>query len=145
MVQIRKWLIWTRRRVLIIGTAHISRQSADLVEEVITKERPDCVCIELDERRFEALSKVEWWRGLNLKEVIRKRQLSLLLVNLVLASYQKRLGGKLGVMPGAELVAAARVAEKLGIPIALCDREIRITLRRAWNAVPLWRKGKLAL
>lgn len=131
------------RVILLIGTAHISRQSVDLVREVIDQERPDRVCIELDDKRFQALSKVEWWRGLNLKEIIRNKQLSLLLVNLALSSYQKRLGGKLGVMPGSELMAAARSAEKYGIPISLCDRDVRATLRRSWHAVPLWRKGRL--
>lgn len=66
------------------------------------------------------------------------------MVNLVLSSYQKKLGGQLGVMPGTELLKAAKVAEENGIPIQLCDREIRITMRRAWRATSLWKKGYLA-
>ena len=76
----------------------------------------------------------------DLRQVIRQKQLATLLVNLVLASYQKRLGGKLGVMPGSELLEAVRTAEQHEIPIALCDREIRATLRRAWKALSLWKK-----
>lgn len=131
------------REIVLVGTAHVSRESAELVREVIEKERPDCVCIELDAQRYEALSQPARWERLDLKEVIRKRQLAPLLANLLLASYQKKLGGALGVLPGAELIEAARAAEEHGIPVALCDRDVRITLRRAWASMTLWNKAKL--
>jgi len=131
------------KTILLVGTAHISQQSADLVEEVIANERPDTVCIELDEKRFAALSNRKRWENLDLKEIIRKKQLSTLLVNLILASYQKKLGGQLGVMPGSELLRAAQIAEENNIPVELCDREVRVTLRRAWHATSLWKKGYL--
>ncbi len=131
------------RRVILVGTAHISARSRDLVREVIETERPDCVCVELDERRYSALTQGQRWENLNLKEVIYKKQLSTLLANLILAGYQKKLGDQLGMRPGAELVEAALVAERRGIPLALCDRDIRITMRRAWHAIPFWRKGML--
>lgn len=131
------------KTILLVGTAHISQQSADLVEQVITGERPDTVCIELDEKRFTALSQPERWENLDLKQIIRKKQLSTLLVNLVLSSYQKKLGGQLGIQPGAELLAAAKAAENLDIPVELCDRDVRVTLRRAWKATSFFRKGYL--
>lgn len=128
------------REVLLVGTAHISQESVDLVEKVIETHRPDCVCVELDERRFEALSEQRKWESTDLREIIRNKQLTTLFVNLLLASYQKRLGGQLGVMPGSELLAAARTAQRLDIPVELCDRDIRITLRRAWGSLSLWRR-----
>lgn len=131
------------KTILLIGTAHISQQSADLVEKVITDEQPDTVCIELDEKRYAALSKPQRWENLDLKQVIRKKQLSTLLVNLVLSSYQKKLGGQLGVMPGTELLRAAQTAEQQGAKVELCDREVRVTLRRAWHATSLFKKGYL--
>ena len=131
------------REFVLVGTAHVSRESVDLVREVIEKERPDCVCIELDPQRFKALSEPRRWENLDLKQVIREKQLAPLLANLVLASYQKKLGGVLGVTPGSELMEAARVAEEHGIPLALCDRDVRVTLRRAWGAMGLWNKAKL--
>ncbi len=131
------------REFILVGTAHVSRESADLVREVIEKEHPDCVCIELDAQRFEALSHRERWENLDLRQVIRQRQLAPLLANLVLASYQKKLGGALGVIPGTELLEAARAAERHQIPVALCDRDVRITLRRAWASMSLWNRSKL--
>jgi pheromone shutdown-related protein TraB len=131
------------REFILVGTAHVSRESADLVREVIEKERPDCVCIELDAQRYEALSHRQRWENLDLRQVIRQRQLAPLLANLVLASYQKKLGGALGVIPGTELLEAARAAQEHQIPVALCDRDVRITLRRAWASMSLWNKSKL--
>ncbi|MCG8591544.1 MAG: TraB/GumN family protein [Proteobacteria bacterium] len=132
------------REIILIGTAHVSRESADLVRDVIEKERPDVVCIELDPRRFEALSEKNRFESLDLRQIIRQQQLTTLFANLLLASYQKKLGGKLGVTPGAELLEAAQTAAKLDIPVALCDRDIRITLRRAWRAMSFWKKSLLA-
>lgn len=131
------------KTILLVGTAHISKQSADLVEQVIADEQPDTVCIELDEKRYGALSKRQQWENLDLKQVIRDKQLSTLLVNLILASYQKKLGGQLGVMPGTELLRAAQIAEQNAINVELCDREIRVTLRRAWHATSLFKKAYL--
>jgi pheromone shutdown-related protein TraB len=131
------------RQITLVGTAHISRESADLVREVIERERPDVVCVELDAQRFEALSQKQRWDALDLKQVIRNRQLAPLLANLLLASYQKRLGGALGVLPGTELLEATKVAEELGIDVALVDRDVRVTLRRAWASMSLWKKAQL--
>lgn len=131
------------RQYIIVGTAHVSQESADLVRQVIAQEQPDTVCIELDEQRYKTLSEQRKWESLDLKQIIRRRQLPTLLVNLLLASYQKRIGQKLGVMPGTELLEAARVAKELDIPITLVDRDVRITLRRAWATMSLWEKMNL--
>jgi pheromone shutdown-related protein TraB len=131
------------REIILVGTAHISRESANLVREVIEQEKPDCVCVELDAKRHEALSQRKKWVTLNLKEIIYKKQLSTLLVNLVMASYQKKLGDQLGVIPGTELLEATKTAEENNIPVALCDRDVRVTLRRAWKSTSFFRKNYL--
>ncbi len=94
------------REFILVGTAHISRQSAELVRRVIEEEKPDTVCVELDQRRYETISNPNQWEKLNLLEVIKKKQLPTLVVQLVLASYQKRMGEQLGVLPGSELLEA---------------------------------------
>lgn len=131
------------KTILLVGTAHVSQQSADLVRQVIEQEKPDTVCIELDEKRYEALSKRQRWENLDLKEIIKKKQLATLLVNLILSTYQKKLGGKLGVMPGAELLTAADIARENDCAIELCDRDVRVTLRRAWHATSFFKKSYL--
>jgi pheromone shutdown-related protein TraB len=131
------------REVVVLGTAHVSRESVDLVRSAILELRPDAVCVELDPKRYEALARPERFEALDLREVIRTRQLATLGLNLALASYQRALGVSLGVKPGAELLEAARCAEAEGIPVALCDRDVRITLRRAWRALSFWKRALL--
>jgi pheromone shutdown-related protein TraB len=131
------------REIFLVGTAHVSQGSVDLVRQVIENEKPDCVCVELDDKRYQALSGRKRWESLDLKEIIKKKQLSTLLVNLILSSYQKKLGMQLGVMPGAELLQATREAEKHSIPVSLCDRDVRVTLRRAWHGTSFFKKGYL--
>lgn len=131
------------KTVLLVGTAHISQESVDLVETVIKQEQPDCVCIELDEQRYRALTQKKKWQNLDLRQIIKNKQLSTLMINLLMASYQKKLGNQLGVHPGAELLCAANMAKNNDIPIALCDRDVRITLRRAWKSTSFFKKGYL--
>ena len=131
------------KTVVLVGTAHISQESVDLVKKVIVQERPDYVCLELDDKRYQALTQKKQWEALDLKTIIKNKQLSTLLVSLLMSSYQKRLGGKLGVTPGAELLMAAQTAKDLQIPISLCDRDILITLRRAWKSTSFYKKGYL--
>lgn len=131
------------KQILLIGTAHISQESVELVQQVISQEKPDGVCLELDDKRYSAMSSKDKWQSLDLKQIIRKKQLSTLLVSLLMSSYQKKLGGQLGVSPGAELLAGANTAKEYDIPISLCDRDVRVTLRRAWKSTSLFRKGYL--
>jgi len=131
------------KQILLIGTAHISQESVNLVKQVIAEEKPDRVCIELDANRYQALSQKDNWQALDLRQIIRNKQLSTLLVSLLMSSFQKKLGGQLGVKPGAELMAAADTANSHDIPISLCDRDVRITLRRAWKSTSFFRKGYL--
>ncbi len=131
------------KTILLVGTAHISQHSVDLVEKVIRQEKPDCVCLELDDKRYESMNEKSKWQQNDLKEIIRKKQLSTLLVSMLMASYQKRLGATLGVTPGAEFLKAAQTAKELETPIALCDRDVRITLRRAWKSTSFFKKGYL--
>jgi pheromone shutdown-related protein TraB len=131
------------RNIILVGTAHISKESVHLVQRVISEEKPDCVCLELDEKRFEAMSCKDSWQSLDLKQIIRNKQLSTLMVSMLMGAYQKRLGGQLGVTPGAELLAGATTAKALNIPISLCDRDVRITLRRAWKSTSFFKKSYL--
>ena len=128
------------RTILLLGTAHISQDSIEQVERTIREEMPDQVCVELDEGRLKSLTEPDRWKNLDIKTVIRQGQLSTLVANLMLASYQKRMGLQTGVKPGQELLAAVHTANELKIPVTLADREVRTTLRRAWRLTPWYRK-----
>jgi pheromone shutdown-related protein TraB len=131
------------REIVLLGTAHVSRESVEEVRRVINEEKPDRVCVELDEGRHASMSQGTSWQNLNVGKVIREGKGFLLMANLVLASFQRRLGKDLGVKPGEEMLAAIQVSQELGIPYSLCDRNIQVTLRRAWGRTRLWGKVKM--
>ncbi len=131
------------REFVLVGTAHVSRESAELVREVIRREKPDHVCVELDDQRYQALSQKSKWENLDLRQIIRRRQMATLLMNLLLSSFQRKIGDKLGVLPGTELLEATRAAEEAGIPFSLCDRNVRITMLRAWRSMSLFQRSKM--
>ncbi|MCK4536764.1 MAG: TraB/GumN family protein, partial [Desulfuromonadales bacterium] len=131
------------REFILVGTAHISQTSVEIVKDAITTEDPDTVCVELDEQRHKALRNPRHWESLNLIQILRKGQAPFLLANLTLSSFQKRMGLQTGVKPGAELAAAAELAEDLEKEVCLVDRDIRTTLLRAWRTASLWKKLNL--
>lgn len=131
------------KEIILVGTAHISQDSVDTVRQVIETEQPESVCVELDEHRYQSLKNQKQWESLNIIQVIKKGQAPFLMVNLALASFQKRMGLQTGVKPGAELAAAAEMAEQHGIRVELIDRNIRTTLLRAWRKTGLWKKMNL--
>ncbi len=131
------------KTIYLVGTAHISKQSKDLVQQIIQEIKPDTVCVELDHRRYRAISQKDRWENLDIKRIIRNKELPTLIANLILSAYQKKLGERLGVTPGLELVAAVKGAEEMGCHVELCDRDVRITLLRAWRLTPFFKKAKL--
>ncbi len=128
------------KQVILIGTAHISRDSVNMVRQVIEEEQPDTICVELDEQRYQAIRDPHRWRSLNLIQVLRSGQGAFLLANLALSSVQKRMGMGTGVKPGEELAAAAEEAENRQLHLSLIDRNIRTTLLRAWRQTGIWKK-----
>jgi len=131
------------REFMLIGTAHVSRESIEEVKKIITEEKPDMVCVELDQARYNSITQNDNWEKLNLTKVFKEGKGFLLIANLVLASFQRRLGNELGVKPGEEMKVAVESAKEMGLPYSLCDREVHTTLRRAWARCGLWSKSKL--
>lgn len=143
MSNTKKVLTLNGRTITLIGTAHISQDSINEVTEAIKTQKPDCVAIELDQKRCDSIKNPDSWRQLDIIKVLKRGEGFLLLANLVLASFQKRMGQNVGVRPGDEMVAAMKVAEELNIPTTMVDRPIQTTLRRAWAKNSLWGKCKL--
>ena len=143
MNQTLKHLTLNDKEIILLGTAHISKESIDDVEQCIHDEQPDCVCVELDEQRYKALTDEKQWQELDIIEVLKSGKGFLLLANLVLAAFQKRIGADVGVKPGDEMKAAITAAKELSIKTELVDRPIHITLKRAWAKNNLWGKSKL--
>ena len=131
------------KEIILIGTAHVSKESAELVEAVIEEQRPDTVCVELCQSRYQAISQKERWQNTDIVKIIKEKKAFLLLSNLMLSAFQRRIAQKLGVTPGQEMIAALKSAESVGAGTHLADRDIRVTLSRTWRLMGLWDKMKL--
>ena len=126
------------REIYLIGTAHISLKSAELAEETIREIRPDTVCVELDEERKASLLDPDRWKNTDLFKIIKEGKSYLLMAQLALAGFQKKLGNKLEVKPGEEMVRSIKAGAECGAEIICADRNVRITLKRAWASASLW-------
>ncbi|HKM08764.1 MAG TPA: TraB/GumN family protein [Sphaerochaeta sp.] len=131
------------RQIILVGTAHVSKESVDEVSGYIDSEEPDHICLELDDGRFKNKEEKSSWSNMNIKKVLKEGKGFLLVANMALASFQKRMGNQTDSAPGEEILGAARIAKERGIPYSLCDRDIQITFKRAWRLSNLWNKAKL--
>ncbi|SDH34421.1 TraB/GumN family protein [Desulfosporosinus hippei] len=131
------------KEFILIGTAHVSKQSAELVKEVIEAERPDSVCIELDEPRYQTIIEGNKWKETDIFKIIKEKKATLLLINLVISSFQKRLAKQFGINAGQEMIQGAESAKEIGANLVLADRNIQITFSRIWQGVGFWGKVKL--
>ncbi len=131
------------KEIILVGTAHVSKESTRLVAEVIESEKPDTVCVELCESRFQSIRQKDRWQNMDIIKVIREKKAFLLLSNLMLASFQKRIAEKLEVKPGEEMIKAIESAEAVNARIVMADRDIRVTLLRTWRIMGLWSRAKI--
>ncbi len=131
------------REILILGTAHVSRESVEEVTNSIREELPDRICVEIDSGRYQSLSRDEKWQQMDLTKVFREKKGFLLLTNLVLTSFQRKVGMNTGIKPGEEMKMAIEVANELSIPFSFSDRPVQMTLQRAWGKSSFWNKMKL--
>lgn len=135
-------LVLGERSVILVGTAHVSARSAELVAQIIDEERPDAVCVELCQMRYESILRYGMNREMNLLDLIGMRK-GHFLTWLSLWYFQKKVGERLGIKPGAEIVKAIEAAKAAGASVYPIDRDMRVTLDRAWKLTSL--KTKMAL
>lgn len=138
-----KRLEFEGKEIILLGTAHVSKESADLVVSVINEEKPDTVCVELCRSRYRSVRQKDKWQEMDIVKVIREKKAFLLLSNLLLASFQKKIAKKFDIKPGEEMIRAVEAAEAVGAEIHLADRDIGITLSRVWRIMGFWEKLKL--
>lgn len=131
------------KEIILVGTAHVSQDSVALVQQVIEEERPDSVCIELDEQRFETIQNPKAWESTDIVQVIKKKQAGFMLATLALSSYQRKMAKKLDTQVGGEMLQGIQSAKDVGAELVLADRSIQTTFLRIWRKINLWEKCKL--
>ncbi|GAE36967.1 TraB/GumN family protein [Halalkalibacter akibai] len=133
------------KEFVLIGTAHVSKKSAEQVKAVIEFEQPDSVCIELDEQRYQSVLDGNKWREMDIFKVIKEKKATLLLMNLLISSFQKRMAKQFGIKPGQEMIQGIESAKEVGAELVLADRNIQITFARIWHGIGLSGRAKLLM
>lgn len=131
------------KTIFLVGTAHISKKSVDIVREVIEKENPDAIAVELCEQRKTALLNEKRWDETEITDVIKSGRTQLFLSQLFLANFQRKLGDKVGVKPGVEMLEAVKIGHERGIKVELVDRDVKTTLTRAQQQIGFVEKLRL--
>ena len=130
------------KTIIIIGTAHISSKSRDTVKEVIERERPDIVGIELDAPRFYGMMSGNK-RKSKFSDVFKTRKPFLFLMQYFLSKYQRKIAADFNMEPGEEMKQAAISAKEIGSKILLADRDVNITLEKLYNVLTFREKMRL--
>ena len=131
------------KEIVLIATAHVSKESAQLVKQVIAEERPDSVCIELDDDRYKSLQNPKAWEETDLVKIIKQKKVGFLIANLILGSYQKNMAKKLSTPVGGEMIQGIESAKEIGANLVMADRSIQTTFLRIWRKLSFWKKMKL--
>ncbi|QKT04823.1 TraB/GumN family protein [Ectothiorhodospiraceae bacterium 2226] len=127
-------------RFTLVGTAHVSRASAEEVRAEIVGGEYDAVAVELCENRYQSLVKPEALARMDLFEVVRSGKAGMVAASLALGAYQQRLAEQFGIEPGAEMRAAIESANAQDLPILLVDRDVGVTLKRVYRSLPWWQR-----
>ena len=130
-----------KREIVLVGTSHISKESAELVKEVIEKENPDIVCLEWDKTRYNKYMNPDEWSDTDIVQVIKQKKLIVLISSVIYSLIQKHLAKINDSVPGAKFFQAVNSAEKSGAKLALVDRDSQITFKRFWRLIPLRKKA----
>ena len=127
----------------ILGTAHVSSESVELVRSQIEDWEPDLVAVELCPSRMSALTEPESLDSEDLLKIIKEGRSAMILLQSALAAQQRRMGVSSGERPGAELLAAVNAAKESDIQVEMIDRDVVITLRRAWRKMGFFEKWRI--
>ena len=127
----------------ILGTAHVSTASVEAVREQISTYQPERVAVELCDSRHQALTSDRRLDKEGLLKVVKEGKAPLVLLQSLLAAEQRKMGLDEGQQPGAELLAAVQEAEAAELEVALIDRDIQTTLRRAWKKMRFREKVRI--
>ncbi|MFW6022798.1 MAG: TraB/GumN family protein [Halanaerobiaceae bacterium] len=131
------------KEIILIGTAHVSKKSAEQVKEIIENEKPDSVCVELDQGRYSSIKDEKKWQETDIFKIIKGKKVVLLLVNLIIGSFQKKIAKQFGIQAGQEMIQGIKSAEENDAKLILADRNIQVTFKRIWRGLGILEKFKL--
>jgi pheromone shutdown-related protein TraB len=127
-------------RITLLGTAHVSRASAEMVKRLLDEGSYDSVAVELCPSRYNALINPDDLAKMDLLKVVKQGRVAMVMASLALGAYQQRLAEQFGIEPGAEQREAIRIAKESHRPLLLIDREISVTLKRVAGNLSWWKR-----
>ena len=131
------------KEIYLLKTAHVSKNSVEDVDEAFNEINPDSICIELDKARFDSISNKDNWRNQDISKVIKEGKVGLLLVNIILSSFQKRMAKSLDSNNGGEMMEGIKLSKENNKELVLADRSVNTTFSRIWNSLGTYEKAKL--
>jgi pheromone shutdown-related protein TraB len=131
------------KNIYLVGTAHVSKQSVEDVRTTVELLKPDSICVELCQGRYNTMTQKDAWEKMDIFKIIKQKKAVFLLMQLVMTSFYRKLGDQFEVQPGAEMLEGIQQAEETGAQLVLADRNIEITLKRVWGYLGFWNKMKL--
>ena len=135
--------IYQDKEIYLVKTAHVSKNSVEDVRKCIEEVNPDAICIELDKDRYDKLKNPNNWRDQDISKIIKEKKVGFLLVNIILASFQRRMAKNMDTNSGGEMIEGIKQSEVLNVPLILADRPIKLTFSRIWNNLGIFEKSKL--
>ena len=129
--------------ITLVKTAHISKNSVEDVKRTVEEIKPDSICVELDADRYDSIINSDSWRNRDIVQVIKDKKVGFLMVNIILASFQKRMAKKMDNTSGQEMITGIHLAKENDLNLVLADRSIKNTFTRIWNKLGFFEKAKL--
>lgn len=136
-------LEYNDKKITLIPTAHVSKDSAAFVAETIDSLQPDCICVELDKDRYQSIQNPDRYKETSLVQVIKDGRVAFMLVNIILSNYQKRLARQLDSTSGQEMIIGINKSKEMNCELVLADRSIQTTFKRVWRSLDIKDKFKL--
>lgn len=136
-------LQYNDKEIILVATAHVSKNSAQEVKEIIEDEKPDSICVELDEGRYKSMKEKDKWKNTNIVNIIKEKKVGFMFANILLSNYQRKIAEQFNISAGQEMIQGITSSEETGAHLVLADRDIQTTFLRVWRGVSLWGKLKL--
>lgn len=131
------------KEIYLLGTAHVSHTSTEEVKNCVADLQPDSVCIELDDDRYDSLQNPNRWENTDIIDIIKQKKTGIMLANLILSSYQRRVAKQMDIQPGQEMIQGIQSAKEFDANLVLADRKIQTTFTRIARKLSFWEKAKL--
>lgn len=138
-----KQLQLNNKVITLVLTAHVSKQSVIDVQETIDQIQPDCICIELDDKRLDSINHPKDLTSMKLIDVIKEKKVAMVVVNYILANYQKKMAEHMDSGVGDEMREGMKQASTLNVPLHTIDRDIQTTFNRIWHSLSFFEKTNL--